>query len=173
MNVLQYQDYQGEVTFDTDRLVIRILHIDDFITTEVDSASQAQAAFEELVDDYIASCAELGKQPCKPFKGSFNVRMTPKLHKQAAFAAAAEGATLNSFVVLAIEQKLHADEVDAISTSVARTMAEYMMRHSQREHISSQWKAMDIDVMPALEIKSWAFKHWMGSIEQTRWSSKR
>ena len=41
MSTLQYRDYQGEVEFDEDHLAIRILHIDDFITREVDSASQA------------------------------------------------------------------------------------------------------------------------------------
>jgi hypothetical protein len=41
MSILQYQDFQGEVVFDEDHLVIRILHIDDFITTEITDASQA------------------------------------------------------------------------------------------------------------------------------------
>jgi hypothetical protein len=53
MTVLQYLDYQGEVVFDEDHLVVRVLHIDDFITTNVDSASEAHAAFVELVDDYV------------------------------------------------------------------------------------------------------------------------
>jgi predicted HicB family RNase H-like nuclease len=143
MSILQYKDYQGEVEFDEDHLVIRILHIDDFITTEVDSASKAHAAFIELVDDYIASCEELGKQPCKPFKGSFNVRMTPTLHKQVAFAAAAAGQSLNAYVVQAIEDKLHANEVDAISNSVARMMAD----RSQRRQEASPWRFLDFDML--------------------------
>jgi predicted HicB family RNase H-like nuclease len=155
MTVLQYLDYQGEVVFDEDHLVVRILHIDDFITTNVDSALQAYAAFVELVDDYIASCRELGKEPCKPFKGSFNVRMAPKLHKQVAFAAAAAGQSLNAYVVQAIEDKLHANEVDAISNSVARTMAEYVMHRSQRPQEASPWRFLDFD-MPVQLRESWA-----------------
>jgi predicted HicB family RNase H-like nuclease len=154
MTVLQYLDYQGEVVFDEDHLVVRILHIDDFITTNVDSASQAHAAFVELVDDYIASCRELGKEPCKPFKGSFNVRMAPKLHKQVAFAAAAADQSLNSYVVQAIEDRLHANEVDAISNSVARTMAEYMMHRSQRRQEASPWQFLDFD-MPVQLCEAW------------------
>ena len=45
MTVLRHKDYQGAVTFEDGHLVIQILHIDDFITTECDSASSAQGAF--------------------------------------------------------------------------------------------------------------------------------
>jgi predicted HicB family RNase H-like nuclease len=140
MTILEHRDYQGEVKFDGDRLLIRILHIDDFITTETDRASEAQAAFVELVDDYIETCEQLGKQPNKPFKGSFNVRMPPKLHKQAAFAAVAASETLNAFVVSAIEERLRSDKVDLISQGVARAMADYAM-HSSRREITSQWSS--------------------------------
>ena len=117
MTILRYRDYQGGVEFDEDKLTIRLLHIDDLITTEIDRASEAQSAFEELVDDYLASCVELGKQPSKPFKGSFNVRVSPALHKQAAFAAIERGETLNSLVQSAIEEALHGGQ-DKASASI-------------------------------------------------------
>lgn len=153
MTILQHRDYQGEVKFDGESLVIRILHIDDFITTQVDRASDAQAAFAELVDDYIETCAEVGKQPNKPFKGSFNVRMSPALHRRAAFAAAARGETLNSFVVTAIEESLRADEID---NNVARGITEYVMHHSRMREAHSAWKVvseMHLDVEPTLEFQ--------------------
>jgi DNA end-binding protein Ku len=119
MSALRYKEYQGGVEFDEGRLMVRLLHIDDLITTEIDSASEAQAAFVELVEDYVASCAELGKQPCKPFKGSFNVRLSPRLHKQVAFAAIEQGETLNSFVVSAIEDKIHAGWHDTTNANIS------------------------------------------------------
>jgi predicted HicB family RNase H-like nuclease len=67
---LHYREFKGSVEFEDSLLVIKILHIDDLITTEITDASHAQAAFEELVEDYLASCAEFRKEP---FKGSFNV----------------------------------------------------------------------------------------------------
>jgi predicted HicB family RNase H-like nuclease len=154
MSLLRHLDYQGEVEFEDDRLIIRILHIDDFITTEVDSASAAQAAFVELVDDYLVSCAEVGKEPNKPFKGSFNIRMTPKLHKQIALAAAADGQTLNSFVVSTLEQKLEANKLDEISHNIARTMVEYVVQsQSHLQHrIASQWKFVESEVPPVRKI---------------------
>jgi predicted HicB family RNase H-like nuclease len=106
MSVLRYKDYQGSVDFEDDRLIIRILHIDDFITTEIDSASKAQVALAELVDDYLATCAELGKEPCKPFKGSFNVRVTPELHRQVAMAAAEVNESMNAWIAKALEARV-------------------------------------------------------------------
>jgi predicted HicB family RNase H-like nuclease len=106
MSVLRYKDYQGSVEFEDDRLIIRVLHIDDFITTEIDSASKAQPAFAELVEDYLATCTELGKEPCKPFKGSFNVRVTPELHRQVAMAAAEVNESMNAWIAKALEARV-------------------------------------------------------------------
>jgi len=39
---LKYKDYQGSVSFEDGKLLVQILHIDDFITTECDSAAGAQ-----------------------------------------------------------------------------------------------------------------------------------
>jgi len=45
-----------------------------------------------------------GEEPEKMYKGSFNVRITPDLHKQAAQRALIEGKSLNQYVEEAIEQ---------------------------------------------------------------------
>jgi predicted HicB family RNase H-like nuclease len=103
MSALNYKEFQGSVDFEEGRLIIRILHIDDVVTTEIDSAAQAQGAFEELVDDYVQTCAELSKEPCKPFKGTFNVRVTPELHRQIAMAAADDARTMNGWIASALE----------------------------------------------------------------------
>ncbi len=106
MTTLRYKDYQGSVSYEDGTLVLQILHIDDFITTECDSAADAQMAFEALVDDYLATCADVGKEPNRPFKGSFNVRVSPELHRRAAMAAAEEGISLNAWVERAMAQRL-------------------------------------------------------------------
>ena len=46
------------------------------------------------------------KQPEKPFKGSFNVRIQPELHRKAALAASARGLSLNAFVEDAIRHNV-------------------------------------------------------------------
>jgi predicted HicB family RNase H-like nuclease len=108
VSTLHYKGYQGSVEFEDGRLVLQILHITDFISGECNAAGDAQTAFKTLVDDYLAACEEAGKQPDKPFKGSFNVRVSPDLHRQAAMAAADVGVSLNAFVEKAITKALEA-----------------------------------------------------------------
>jgi predicted HicB family RNase H-like nuclease len=106
MKTISYIGYQASVEFDDGVLFVKVLHIDDLLVAECDSASDAPAALKELVDAYLADCAELGREPTKPFKGTFNVRVTPELHRRAAINAAEEGVSLNSWVQSAVEQKL-------------------------------------------------------------------
>lgn len=61
-------------------------------------------AFEEAVEDYLELCNLNGKEPEKMYKGSFNIRIRPELHKQAAQRALIEGKSLNQYVEEAIEQ---------------------------------------------------------------------
>jgi predicted HicB family RNase H-like nuclease len=56
------------------------------------------------VDDYLALCAKRGKEPEKPFKGSFNVRVGPELHRRLALAAAKRGMSLNRLVAETLEE---------------------------------------------------------------------
>src|ERR1044071_7697615 len=106
MSVVKYKDFQGAVDYEDGRLVIQILHIDDFVTTECDSAEEVEAAFKELVEDYLETCAAVGKEPSKAFRGSFNVRVDPQLHKKAAMAAATAGSSLNAWVETAMRERL-------------------------------------------------------------------
>lgn len=108
-NGLNYKDYVGSVQFSAEDEVFygRILGISDRITFEGDSVASLQKDFHDAVDDYIATCEEIGKEPQKPYKGSFNVRIRPELHRNAAMFAASHNQTLNAFVEKAIENTLN------------------------------------------------------------------
>ena len=106
MTTVRHKDYQGFVEYEDGHLVVQILHISDPITTTIDNASQAQAAFEELVDDYVETCKELGKQPCKPFNGTFNIRIKPELHRQVVMSSTELGETMNSWISAALEARV-------------------------------------------------------------------
>ena len=54
------------------------------------------------MDEYLEMCAENGIEPEKTYKGSFNVRVSPELHKSLALVSASRGQTLNSAVEEAI-----------------------------------------------------------------------
>src|SRR5215831_11794907 len=103
MTVLTYKGYQGLIQYEDGQLIIQLLHIDDFISSTCDAAGEAEAAFHELVDDYLATCEETGRPPDKPYKGSLNIRMSPELHRRAAMAATVADVSLNAWILRACE----------------------------------------------------------------------
>jgi predicted HicB family RNase H-like nuclease len=109
MNSLTYKDYLGYVSFSAEDEVFygKIEHIYDLITFESDNAHGLKKAFEEAVDDYIAFCEEKGIKPNKPFKGSFNVRLNPNVHKLAYEKARQKGMSLNKFIETTLEKELN------------------------------------------------------------------
>lgn len=105
MNILKYRNYEGTAELDMERAVCRgkILFIDDLVTYEAQSPVQLQAEFEAAVDDYLSTCAELGRQAQKALSGTFNVRVAPQLHRAMKLRAIAEGISLNEAVSCAFE----------------------------------------------------------------------
>lgn len=105
-NGLQYKGYHGSVEFSSEDNVLfgKILGIRDVITFEGKTVNEITKAFHQMVDDYLKTCKELGKDPDKEYKGSFNVRLTPRVHKLASIRSSAMKVSLNKFVELAVEK---------------------------------------------------------------------
>jgi predicted HicB family RNase H-like nuclease len=99
-NVLTYGDYYTTVDFDAEQgyLYGKVESIADLVTFEADSPAQVEAAFKEAVEEYLAFCAEVGKAPERSYKGKFNVRIDPELHRAVDRRAAEQGKSLNQFV---------------------------------------------------------------------------
>ena len=57
----------------------------------------------EVIAEYIEDCKADGIQPEKSYKGSFNVRITPDLHRKVSLCAACKGISLNAAVEAAIQ----------------------------------------------------------------------
>lgn len=105
MKTLSYQGYEGTIEVDMDEGVCRgkLLFIHDLVTYVAETPKLLRKAFEEAVDDYLATCEELGRSPKKPFRGSFNVRVPPQLHRDAALRAARDDVALNEVLVRALD----------------------------------------------------------------------
>lgn len=105
MKTLSYKGYEGTIEVDMDEGVCRgkLLFIHDLVTYVAETPKLLQKAFEEAVDDYLATCEELDRQPQKPFRGSFNVRVGPEHHRNAALRAVRDQVTLNEVVVRALD----------------------------------------------------------------------
>ena len=107
-DILQYDDFIGSVHFNTDDKVFygKIEGINDLVTFEGTSVNEIQKAFKEAVGDYIELCQQTGKSIQKAYKGSFNVRIPPELHKKAVQRSLSLGISLNKLVQNAIENDI-------------------------------------------------------------------
>lgn len=105
-NILEYKGYHTRIEFDTESFVLRgkIEGINDFVDFECNDISCVENEFHQAVDDYLAFCEEVGKEPEKEYKGTFNVRISPELHKKLALSASKNGDTLNASVEKAIRE---------------------------------------------------------------------
>ena len=105
-NVLEYKGYHTRIEFDSESLVVRgkIEGIKDFIDFQSADLSNIEKEFHAAVDDYLEFCQEVGKEPDKEYKGTFNIRRSPELHKQLVIVALKNGDTLNATVEKAIEK---------------------------------------------------------------------
>lgn len=106
---LEYKGYVAEVSFSPDDEVFygKIFGLNDLVIFEADSAKEIRKSFIEAVEEYLETCAELGKEPEKTFKGSFNIRTTSALHKAAVLLATKKQQSLNDFVNKAIAFAVH------------------------------------------------------------------
>jgi predicted HicB family RNase H-like nuclease len=111
-DILQYKEYFASIRFSApDEVFIgKILGINDLINFEGNSVLELKKAFKEAVDNYLQTCLRIGKAPEKTFKGSFNVRVSPKLHQEASTFAAIHNITLNEFVKTALSYALKEEE---------------------------------------------------------------
>ena len=107
-NYLHYKNYVGSVAFSEEDAVFhgKVMGIKALISFEGDSVSAITNDFHQAVDEYLKFCTHNGKEPEKPFKGSFNVRIGTDLHRKATLAASARGVSLNMLVEDAIRQSL-------------------------------------------------------------------
>lgn len=125
-----YKGYEGTADMDMERQVCRgkILFIDDVVTYEADSPSALQKEFEAAVDDYIETCALVGKDPQRPLKGQFNVRIPPALHRAVTLRACRDGISLNEVVVQALDAHVNT------STTEVRHSVRLIVEQSSETH---------------------------------------
>lgn len=106
MNVMTYKGYAGRIKYSAEDHIFYgdVEGLQDKITFEGKSVDELEKDFHEAVDDYLAFCKKFGKNPEKTYKGSFNVRIPPELHKAAAIQATERNISLNQFVSEAIQK---------------------------------------------------------------------
>ena len=109
MNTMTYKGFTARVNFDDAEGIFsgRLLGISDVVGFHADNVPELRAAFEDAVDDYVETCASIGKQPEKPASGKLMLRIPPDVHRAALVAAESAGTSLNQWASKVLRQAAH------------------------------------------------------------------
>lgn len=134
-NIMEYKGYHTCVEFDAETCVLRgkIEGISDFVDFESSDPQKIDEEFHAAVDDYLTFCKTVGKDPDKEYKGTFNVRIAPVLHKKLAIMALREGESLNTTVERAIHAYVENDSTTTASLQQQVRILTYALAISEKD----------------------------------------
>ena len=105
-NTIQDRGYIGSVEFSQEDGLFygRVMGIRSLISYEGETAKELIDDFHGAVDDYLEMCEAEGRTPEVAYKGSFNIRISPELHKRLVIYATAHNISLNSYIEEILEK---------------------------------------------------------------------
>lgn len=103
-NLLSYKNYNGTVEYsrEDECLFGKVIGIKSLLAYEGQSVQELEQDFKTVIDEYLQDCKEKNIEPEQPYKGTFNVRISPELHRTIAVYAIEHGKSLNAAVEEAI-----------------------------------------------------------------------
>lgn len=106
INVMEIDGFKAVIQYDPDIEMFRgeFMGLNggaDFYGRDIDSLKKEATTSLKV---FLEMCEEDGVEPRKPYSGKFGVRVPPALHEQIAQAAAAEGKSLNQWIVESLDQ---------------------------------------------------------------------
>jgi predicted HicB family RNase H-like nuclease len=110
MNTMTFKGYAAHIRYsDEDACLIgHIAGIADVIGFHADNVSELRRAFETAVEDYLATCAKLGRSAQVPASGKLMLRVPPEVHGAALVAAQVKGISLNQWATNALREAAQA-----------------------------------------------------------------
>ena len=107
-NILEYKGYVTKVYYDAtlQKLYGKVEGIVDPVTFECDTCADVENAFHDAVDHYLEFCERAGRRPCKAYKGQFNIRIEPNMHKALPLIASNTDESLNTVIERALSNFL-------------------------------------------------------------------
>lgn len=108
MNMMTYKGYVARIAYSEEDscFIGHIAGIRDVVGFHGESVTELRNAFTEAVDDYLETCAKVGRTPQKPYSGKVMLRIDPALHAKAAALAEAEGKSLNAWTQEQIQKAI-------------------------------------------------------------------
>lgn len=105
-NTMTHKGYAARIEYDDDDGLFtgRIAGIRDRVGFHGETVEELREAFREAVEDYIETCAQIGKEPQKAYSGQVMFRVSPEVHRKAALAAELSGKSLNQWAEEVLER---------------------------------------------------------------------
>ena len=109
MKTMKHKGYSARIEYsDEDSCFVgHVAGIRDVVGFHGEAVNELRAAFKEAVDDYLETCAKVGKQPQKPYSGKLMLRIPPKVHAAVAQAAEVSGKSINQWAADMLDQATH------------------------------------------------------------------
>ena len=113
-DIMKYEGFIGSVHYASEDRVFygKVEGVDDLITFEGSTVNELEEGFKYMVDEHIKDCTKKNIPLEKSYKGNLNIRLSPELHKKAAYNAALRGVSLNQYINDAIKEKLTSSSPD-------------------------------------------------------------
>lgn len=107
-SLMEYGGYHARVEFDCEDQIFvgHVLGINDSLNFHGKTVEELINAMRDSIENYLDYCKQIGKEPEREYKGTFNIRIKPEQHRKIALYAASEGITINQFVSRAIEDEI-------------------------------------------------------------------
>ena len=83
-SMLEYKGYHAKIYYDArdDIFVGEVFGLNDSLNFHGSNVQELKEMFRQCIDDYLELCQQLGEEPEREFKGNFNIRVQPELHRQ-------------------------------------------------------------------------------------------
>ena len=104
--MIEYKGYVGVFEFDEELGQFHgyVVNTQDVISFYGSSVEELRAELQTSIEEYLAFCAEKGRDPEKPFSGNLSIRTSPDIHRRIAMQAARRRVSMNSFVESVLEK---------------------------------------------------------------------
>lgn len=111
-NTMQYRGYIGSVEFSEEDGIFygKVMGIRSLVSYEGENAHELVTDFHNAVDNYLEECKENGKKPEVAFKGSFNIRISPELHRKIYLYSVSHQISINHYIEETLEKSPAAKE---------------------------------------------------------------
>lgn len=107
-DALKYKRFIGSVHFaPEDRIFYgKVEGVNDLITFEGSTVDELENGFKYMVDEHIKDCDKNNTPVEKSYKGNLYIRLSPEVHKKAAYNASLKGISLNQYINDAIKKEI-------------------------------------------------------------------